>query len=142
VSKQLAILVAVAGVALTGGIFISPYVLPQPNSLPSTTILSDARTLDEVQSFLKRYPNSTEQISVSGGVSNVLFVSPKSSEVQGCSDEFCSEVIFVRPYIRVIAGNVEPPGYLVYCGNGIIDSEGQIKPRTEFRPFDEKNSLC
>jgi hypothetical protein len=142
-SRQVVIFAAAAGAFAVAVVFLAIFV-QQSSRISSEDILADARSLDEVQHFLKRYPGSFERVGIGtgGALANIVFVSTEESEFETCSDEFCVVRLTVRPYIRVIADTTERGTYYVYCGLGTYTIEGNVESVREFRPFDEKNSLC
>jgi hypothetical protein len=141
--RQLIILAAGSGAFVVAIVFSAIFV-QQSTRLSSDDILADARSLSEVQHFLDKYPGSFERVGIGtgGALANSVFISTEESEFEGCSDEFCATIMKVRPYIRVISDTTQRGSYYVYCGLGVYTLEGNVEPVREFRPFDEKNSVC
>jgi hypothetical protein len=114
-----------AGAFAVAVLFLAIFV-QQSSRISSEDILADARSLDEVQHFLKRYPGSSERVGIGtgGALANIVFIATEESEFGTCPDEFCNVQLTVRPYIRTYT------------------MEGTVELVREFRPFGEKNSLC
>lgn len=140
-AQRLVVIFRMAG-AFAVGVVFSAVILNQPSQLSAESVLAEARNLDEVELFLKRYPNATAVVQMVGAMANVLFVSPDRAQFETCSDEFCSNRFTVRPYLRVISDATQRDSHVVYCGFGEFTGTGQPRVVNEFRPFDQTNSPC
>jgi len=127
-------------VGLVGGITIAVLFssLSQLDSSVATTekeIAKYARTSQDVNDFLNKYPMSHEYIDTKGAIVSMYFVAPSNSSFQTCPDEFCSSILTVIPFVRFTYNtSVQPYESVVYCGLGTLNSDGTIKIEREGRP--------
>jgi hypothetical protein len=132
-----ALLFAAVGIAIASITILLVLALPLGGQTP-VDLLVDARQKEEVRMFVGTYPNSTEYIQTEGAIASAFFVSNYSMET--CTDEFCSNIRVVTPFLRVVYDTTLRDEGIIYCGVGTIDENERIQIVREFRPFDE--DLC
>ena len=135
--SRYALLLIAVGIAIAS-VTILLLVASPLRTRTSVDLLIDARQREEVRMFVGTYPNSTEYIQTEGAIASAFFVSNYS--VETCTDEFCSNVRVVTPFLRVAYDTTVMDEGTIYCGVGTIDQNERIQIVREFGPFDER--LC
>ncbi len=129
------LLAGLAGGIVIGILFSSLLLLDSTVATTEREIVKYARTSQDVQGFLNKYPMSHEYIDTEGAIVSAYFVAPSNSTIQICIDEFCNSIMTVIPFVRFAYNtSVQPYESVVYCGFGTLNSDGTIKIEREQRP--------
>jgi len=129
------LLAGLAGGVIIGVIFNSLLQLDSSVSTTEREIVKYARTSQDVDDFLNKYPMSHEYVDTKGVIVSMYFVAPSNSSIQTCIDEFCTSAMTVIPFVRFTYNtSVQPYESVVYCGFGTLNSDGTIKIEREQRP--------
>jgi hypothetical protein len=129
------LVVGLVGVIVIGMLFSILSPLDNSGATTESEIVKYARTSQDVNDFLNKYPMSHEYVDTKGAVVSMYFVAPSNSSIQTCTDEFCSSILTVIPFVRFTYNtSVQPYENVVYCGLGTLNSDGTIKIEREGRP--------